>query len=724
MSDWLHYIDNEVPAEWDLVVQDGSSTIVQIVAAAWPERGQVGLRLTIVGISPAYVAKNLSVSLSAAGSIFVGLWIKLVSANPASSAKIVELRNGGNVLARLTILNNGNVKATIYEDGDADIDTTISTVALTIARWHYLAVELKRASSNVASDGGGAAFIDGQLASSRYDVDNFDRAVAVDAMRIGEQALAGNGDVIDFDEIKVQTSYPEPYVPTPATNYLEAARTIVLYRATDADSVAFADYCVANLGIPQGNLCPLPNASANETLADYATFQSEVETDLAAWLSRNPTVNANKMCFVRGYGVPAFFDSAGIAHSAVSRLMNYGTAFSSGTANPLYNPSTPTRISKSDLDTAGVFFACEFDADTLQHAKDIVDAGLTVDGLSVLAATDVLYGDDSTYLTSLNCQHLRIATAALASYANDAFVWGDTGTPAFGSAGSRVCFTDDSADSASSLRSGSCACRTALNNSYAAAIGFSASPCSLVPGPFFEVLRLGGTLAEAAAVAIEKLDYTAVTVGSPLMTASFQLGGYNAYMGVGSVAAIDFTTIVAYLLPGVTAPQLVGLVTQEYTDYWFGVRAVSSAGVEETNTEIVTRVRIENGQLITPPPNDIDAQHVSVEVAAGGKLRLYVFYNARDEQTPATGIQVAKVYATPDGLTADWQNLLETIAISGMSRVRKLLDTTFIDAENVRLAVRAVTADGTPGGQVILSPVAADATAPGSLTYVEAAQIG
>ena len=212
---WVHYIDNEVPAfgEWSSVTP-GTSLIDQTSDAAWPERGSLGLRFTISGTSAAYVTKNLSVSLSAAGSIYVGLWVKLVSADPGG--RIVELRNGANVLAHLKI-SSGKVYATIYGDGAEDLDTAASTVGLTIGRWHYLAVEVKRASTNIASDGGGAAFIDGELASSRYDVDNYDRAVAVDSVRIGVQAPAADGDIIDFDEIKIATSYPEPYVPTPAT---------------------------------------------------------------------------------------------------------------------------------------------------------------------------------------------------------------------------------------------------------------------------------------------------------------------------------------------------------------------------------------------------------------------------------------------------------------------------------------------------------------------------
>ena len=56
----LHYIDNEVPdyGGWNAVVQLGSSTIVQSEAAAFPERGSLGLRATAVGSDSAYVQKN------------------------------------------------------------------------------------------------------------------------------------------------------------------------------------------------------------------------------------------------------------------------------------------------------------------------------------------------------------------------------------------------------------------------------------------------------------------------------------------------------------------------------------------------------------------------------------------------------------------------------------------------------------------------------------------
>lgn len=605
----LHYIDNEVPAfgEWTSVTENGGSTIVQSAAATFPERGSLGLRTTIVGANTAYAVKDVSISIDAAGSVWVGFWLRM-AAFPAVIYPLKIYSAAPNCLLRVGLTSSGWVMGKVYNDAGA-VSTVYSTWAIGLDRWTYIAVELRRASTNIAADGGVALYVGGELVDSRYDVDNFDRATDVGELCAGVVSVPQDGTVVDLDEFKIATAYPEPHSPTPADEYPSAARTVVLWRRASSDSREFADYCVTELGVPRANLCPLPNASASETLADYATFQAQVETDLAAWLAVNPTIAANCSCFLVGYGVPGYFTSGGEKHSATSRLMNCGTAFSSQTANPLYLGSTgvpPVRLTKTAL--GGKYLATRIDADTLANAKGIVDCGLQIVNLTALPETDKLYSDGATYRASLSCQKLRMIAAALDTYADDAFVWGDTGSPAFGAAGSRVCFADNSADSADTLRAASELFTAMVTNGYAAGLGFSATPCTppggpggLRPTPFFEMLRLGGTFAEAVAVAAQYLDYTTVAAGSPLMTVVFQLGGYDLYSGIGTPEAIDREQPTAYLREGEQTRALQFAMIPGIK-YVLSARAVSPSGVQECNSHVLAYAEIDDLGQLSPPP--------------------------------------------------------------------------------------------------------------------------
>ncbi len=611
----LHYIDNEVPAfgEFDSVVQSGG-TIVQSGDAAFPERGSRGLRASG---GMAYVQKDLTISVAPGDEIFFGWW-RRIDTHPSVSykARSIDLYNASQLVWLDFLTSNGTT--VWYAFGDAG---ALSYTWTDVDGWAYFVLASLRATTNVASDGRYRIYVDGALMKEWAGVDNYDRLADITRLRMG-QIESDAAFIGDFDEIKIATTYPEPFSPTPTDEYPQARRTVVLFRQASSDSREFADYCVSELGVPLANRCPLPNATANETLADYATFQTEVETDLAAWLALNPTVAANCSCFLLGHGVPGYFTHGGVKHSAVSRLMNYGTAFSSQTTNPLYNPATVARLTKAAL--GGKYLCTRIDADTLQYSKDILDRGLAVAGTATLPATDKLYSDESDYKASVACQHLRIITAALGTFSDDAFAWGDTGDPSFGAAGTRAVFVNDAVNSASLIRSGPGHCYSAMVNSYAAALGFSASAGSLVPGPFFEMLRIGGTLAEAVAVAVANLDYTAVAVGSPLMTAAFSTTGYNVYRGLGGIEGIDWEKPVAYL----RADQDSIAFNQDLLPgrrYVYAVRAVSSAGVEECNTCVIIYVQTDDqGNLLPAPlsrPMDLTA-----DVQQGSLLIGFSYY--------------------------------------------------------------------------------------------------
>lgn len=729
----LHYIDNEVPAfgEWDAIVTTGGGNMSP-VAGDLNGRGSVILRATNDPAGLAYARKDPSLSLDYGETVHIGFYLRVNSYPSASwTTLVLRARNAAaSLITEIYPMATGELR--FYGRDDSGVISGYSHTVAADSK-HYITLGLRRATGPGANDGWFRVYLDGQLINEWANVDNDVLAADLDFFQIGQISTGNTAYSADFDEIKIGTTLAdvEPWHPTPSTEYLEAARTLVLYRTASADSVEFAEYCVSELGIPLANLVPLPNATANETLADYATFQSEVETDLAAWLAANPAAASHAMAFLIGYGVPGYFFDGGVRMSAVSRLMNYGTAFSSQTANPLYLGTTggpPVRLTKADLDAAGITLATRIDADSLVNAKAILDAGLTVSALDTLVDADSLYSDDSTYLASLACQRLRLVTAALGVYADDAFVWGDTGSPSFGAAGSRVCFTDDSAEAADTLRAASEIFDAIVTNGYAAGLGSSAAADTFDAGSFFEMLRIGGTFAEAVAVSVANVDYTAVAAGVPGMTVAFQLGGYNYYR------TTDYTLkagercmewapadLAACTRPGVTAPALKNLITCEDADHYIGVRAVSDSGVEEANTDRIVRVRISGGALVQPPPADMpDGILPQVAVAAGGVLTLHFYYNERGWPVQAASFQVAPMVMQPDGLQPDWANLVDTITAAGTKRYAALLAGTF--SGTVHLAVRAVSSSGTAGAHAVASPVNADGPGATNPDYVEAEQ--
>ena len=722
-----HYIDGEPPgfAELDAVIEAGGSTIEQSADAAWPERGSIGFRSTTDGSAAAYMTKNLGGSVAAGGDLYIGFWQR-VNSEGGFRHNPIELRNTADD-TWVGLLYNQNSRDLLFYARDDDWSSELVTLnnLITTGRWHYIVLRVHRASSAVAADGYTSLYLDGELRGTTATVDNFDMMLAPTALNVGARFYYRDGWEVDFDEIKVATTYPEPYVPTPSSELLSAERTCVLYRRALADSQTFADYCVSQLGVPRANLIPLPDATANETLADYATFQSEVEDGIDDYLALNPTVATNCMAFIVGYGVPGYFTDSGLKHSATSRLAKYGVAFSSGASNQLYVPgATIARLTLTTLRFVGQHLATRIDAPSLAEAKTLIDRAATVSALDALADDDTLYADDAAYLASLPCQKLRIITAALALLDAAALVWDDNGAD-FGTGGSRAIFHNDQADSAELLRSGTARCKLALfTSTFAAAFGSADTAETFDATRFFEMLRIGGTFAEAAMVAASKLNYTAVAAGSPLMTVAVQLGGYNIYRGVGSPAAIDYDTPVAHLRAGVAAADLVSLGHVAGQVYYYAIRAVSDRGVEETNiddpTEAVAIVRVEvdgDGNLLAGRPNPV--VWCMAEAVAAGQIRVTFRYYGRGQLVAPANVQIARI----TGGVADWASPLATVPVTGSGVYKVTLGPTFAHHETLRMALRAVSAAGVASAETRCPAVAADAEGPLAVTAAVAEQV-
>ncbi len=613
----LHYIDNEVPsfAEWTAVTEQGSSTVARSTAASFPDRGSYGLRFTCDGSNnDAYVYID-SIGHTLSTTCAVGFWINVRELN-AGNVKTLYLSNSSSEYTVLLAIRTGDIRLYGW-DNSGTLHYTDDGPALEDKGWNYVQVVLHTDSSA----GYVKAYVNGLEEVAVTGLANNTRAADLDRVDIGMVSNPADGQILDIDEIKIGAALAdvEPYSPTPADDYVSARRTVLIVPET-ADGHEFADYVCGQCSLPYANRLFLPTVTG-ESLADYATFQSEVEDVLDAFLANFTGVAGNCCAFLVGYDAQGYFTSGGVKHSATSRLMNYSNAFSSQTANPLYRSSgLPTsRITATELAAAGVYACSRVDADTLANAKAIVDAAVAAAALSSLAETDKLFSDDSTFKSSLGCQHLRIETAALASCANDAFVWGDTGSPTFGDAGSRICFTDDSADSADTQTATSEIFDATVTNGYAAGLGFGDTAGTLQPGPFFEILRLGGTLAEAAMEAINYLDYTAVLIGLPWMTVNFRRDGYNVYAGAGGAEDIDWASPVAYARGGVETAA-VPLEMSPGRKYALGLRAVSAAGVEERNAHVFALMETDaQGDLlpVLPVPYDVTAEACGGSVGVG-----------------------------------------------------------------------------------------------------------
>jgi len=458
----LHaYIDNEVPAfgEWTSETHESQdSKMIQGGAYAFPERGSVGLRCSCLDTEvAAYCTKTAACPTPAANeNVALGFWYRL-GTKPLDISIILDMK-GTFPFLHFCIDADGAVFPYVETDTPPFYYFFTTAFTATVGRWHYLQMILHRAAGAGAATGWAQFYADGELIDTYTSYQNFTKMGGTTyGLYMGCTYLASFSTyVADYDEIKVGDAMAdiEPYVPTPADENPSAARTVVLFRKEDTDSHVVVDAAIA-AGVPRGNCLGL-NCSTDEDLADYATFQDEVEASITNFLTNNPTIAGNCTCFLLGRNVPGSFTAGGSEanHSATSRLMNFGTAFSSDTANPLYNPATVARLTKTLL--AGKYLASRCDG---ADAVALISRAATISALASLADADTLWSDESAYLPSLPCQRLRISTHAItgASFTNDAFVFGDT-DPAFGTAGSRVAFADDTADSASGIRTRTAAC--------------------------------------------------------------------------------------------------------------------------------------------------------------------------------------------------------------------------------------------------------------------------
>ncbi len=612
-----HYIDNEVPdfAEWDTVVADGGATVVQTAESGFPERGKLGLRIDCQ-MEQAWVEKQLG---GAGDHLAIGFWMRIVEPPDwawwMTKLGVCEACAEDDAGMRLHLRQHPNgLCLSLHQATDGSLNVINDDLLLDSQRWHYLVAVCHWGQSECEAK----LYIDGSLRGHSVLAD-CGAGRRPDRVRLGCTESGGVCPVVlDFDEIKIADAYPEPFRAEPQTEHPAPERTVVLVADTEYGR-EFADGCVEMLGIPRGNRCVLSNASTDETLQDHAAFEQQVENDLRAWLATNPTAAARCNCLLLGGDLPGYFMHDGLRHSATSRLMNTHQPFSTGSDNPLYAPGEVTRLTKAALD--GLYLVTRIDAPDPQDARTVMSRSVSVSAMESLPADNLLYCDDAAYRPSPACGRLRMPTSDISKLDMAAMVWGRVADPQFGDGGTRAVFADTSAGSAATLRDKSLSCGRALFDAgFAAALGCSDEPDDFDVESFFEMLRIGGTLAEAFAVATARLDYTSVACGVPTMTVATPRAGVNIYHGVGSADAIDYSAPMAYLHENQQTVD-VPLELAAGRRHYLAARAVSSASVEENNTHIITCARADaQGVMLgepLPTPTDL-----VVDVLSPGRVAI------------------------------------------------------------------------------------------------------
>jgi len=686
----LHYIDNEVAGfgEWTSVVENGGSTCRQIAAAAFPERGSLGARVTISRADSAYLRKETGYAPAAGEAFWVAWWMR-INTLPGSPdyVAIMRVASGGMQVGLLYVRYDGRLGAFIR--ATANVFTWLDFY-LQADQWNYFAVRFVRSTGAGATDGGAVYYLNGAEIYGNLALDTDARYAGAVRADLGVPFVPSDGTTIDFDEVKLaddSTAYPEPYVPAAVSEYPEARRTVVLYRMASADSREFADYCVTRLGIPRSNVCGLPNASGNEDILDQAACASEIETDLSAYLTRMPTVAAQATTFLLGYGLPGYYADVADRISIPTRLMRLGLAAAKQTDNPFYQGSG--RISASDLAGASggrLYLSARIDADSLAGAKGIVDSALRVAGLSALTETDYLLADQAAVRTSLAAQRTRLLTAASYTSQDAAVVIGDV--LAIGSTpdgGSRCALVDTAGLATDTLRSRTnCVSDALIFDGWAAGLGFSQLPADgFDHEAFLEALLAGATFAEAVMRSIEHLEYTAVPAGSPLTTVAFALGGYNVYHGLGGPEAIDWTSPVACARADVQQV-IVPLALIANQQHILAARAVSSGGIEEHNTHVLAIVTTDEGGALLPPPLSRPTE-VTATVVSGNAVLVGFSLHRGPGMGAATALEVLTDHGTG---VMDMETPAATIDVSD-TRQRSFQALVTAEVLPARFAVRA-----------------------------------
>ncbi len=676
------HIDNEVPwggahgpfGEWDQRHQHGASTVERTAAAGFPERGGFGLRCRTVGHEAAYmVAQDVLPALGPGETVFLGLWLRVLSAASAYMP-VARLGAAGRMLELETYADR--LIAGVRKDDGTTAYTNVHYVR--DDRWRWVVLELRRATGPGAADGLGRLWLEG-WAKEASGLDNYHLCASSDRdLLLGAGPGARDGLDLCLDEVRIASDLPQPLPPQVGTSATDPGRIVVLTGPGEPGR-SFAAACVAQLGVPRGNHVVLHNASSAEWLPHYPAFAADVEEPLNDCFARRAELEQRCAAFLVGPGVPGGFLDAGEPVSADARLMRLGTPFSGPLANPFYAPQQVERLSADALRSVGLRLAVRMDVGAL--ATGLLDRASAASGATLLHDAKLLC-DDPDYRASLPAGRLRINVAAPVQPAeSEAFLFRSDPNPSYGESLLRLACINGADDACATIRDGGSPCGAALHDAgYAACLGSAGSGTAFDARSFFEMLRIGGTFAEAALVASPTLDGPVVAAGSPLLRATFPLGGRNVYAG-DAPGAVDYDEPVAFGRPGQTVVRVpVALDAEERRA--FSVRNVDETGREESGTAAVAVARTDAaGTLLDAPLPTIGDP--SVRRLGAGRAEVACTFSVE----PGQDIPDRLLVCIEGPEEADW-NSPDAEALAPQSPPRELIAAMENVAVSARVALR------------------------------------
>ena len=726
MAAWPIYIDAEVASFGEFESTSGGGGVVvmsQDAAAAWPDRGSVGFKVvTANGSANHYGVPALS---GTKGEYYCSVWINPRSNLSTASGDewyVIRGMDGTTVQSMIQIRYDGsNFTFRAGLRMNAGWTRTVSYTIPQLDRWYHVAAYFKH------DNGAGALslYVDGVLQGS-YTSQTADPD-AVSEFRIGcsYKPTTASGDYY-FDEVKIGDSYAdvESYGDvSSSTAELSADQILVVYRSDDTDSRDWAEDYQSERGGPLRNLLAVP-CSTTEVLADYATFQTEVETPISDWMALNTNAAANIACMILGPNVPGGFTYSGANYSATSRLSDIGQAFSGPVSNPFYNPSTISRLSRSTLN--GYYLCSRIDAYDVSMAKSITDRAQVVESLSEISDDIILDTDHgvASYQTelrgfrdSVNRQLLRVDMQDVdypfdPTIQDEAFFFGgdDVDSDAgFGGVGDGVFAYSGHDDCAATIRDDHNDIGGLIYSiGYAAAGGLVDDPGSdgyLSPKPFFDGLRLGLSVAEAFLIADPYISGQQVLVADPLMTAPIPKAGYNVYRGDYSSDDIDYTTIVAASADAGSV-EVFDAGGGANKIVFYGVKSVCKHGVESEDA-VVCRCRYDaSGDEVGDEPNEVS--NLTASASPGGKIELKWHHQTDEGFVTPTGF---RIYHDGGTGTINTGVVIDTVAYHSRNHNYEWESGVLVDGTRYKFLVRAYYGSNEDGEWVTASAVA-DSTNP------------
>lgn len=336
---------------------------------------------------------------------------------------------------------------------------------------------------------------------------------------------------------------------------IDNSNTIFVYNENDPDSLDIALQYQNIHDLDMNHLIGI-NCSSNEILADYSTFQSEIENPIKAAISGLVDIYV----IVLGYNVPGgFYDGLDII-SATSRLARINYSYDKEEKNALFNRKVFRRYndiddSNSTLDSEIALICSRIDGPNKKFVEDILfntklafntnevngrfylDPYSDLHGIQADKYQNKLTNFQTNILPTLNLENC--VTFFIDPYidsihhqlVNDSFFWGwftDRGSEDFfrSTDTTRLFFYNADYDGAESIRYSSPERwpQLALGNGYLSSAGAMSNPGIdgfLLPEPFFIALREESTLGEAMLFSMPYFNWTISFFGDPLLSMVF-----------------------------------------------------------------------------------------------------------------------------------------------------------------------------------------------------------